>query len=179
MAEPVIEKIIDNDEKIIGIYYPVKKIPFKRNDWIKIPFIIVWTAFFILIFTLLSFSSYFSNFIFSIMAMGAFYATIGRFIWARFKISFIVYLVTDKRIIIYSKLFRSKKSLSYKNFPKMTLKSNNDDYGYIIFGKPVALFDGGGMEFKENKYIFDNLRNVSVVYDIITKSLHNYNQTII
>jgi hypothetical protein len=177
MNKSKIEKIIGKEEEIKGIFYPLKRIPWKRKELIKIPYSIFWTALIIVIYFFQSKirpSREEPNFITGILLFVGFYAIIGRFIWALFKIMFTVYIVTDKRVIIYSKLFKNRTSYHYDTSFKMTVKANKKDYGYILFGEPMPLFGNRGVNISDNEFTFQNLRKVSRVHELIADCLKKY-----
>lgn len=165
-----IKKLLEPNEEILGAFYPKKRIPFNKRDWIKIPFSIAWASVLILTYMIYEkvwVKTFISELVYVIMFITAFQFVVGRFVKLWMKTVFQIYIITDKRVIFYSKISHKANSLYYINFPEMNLRTNKNDYGHIIFGKPQTLFGTKGVNFSENKYVFYNLKEVSKVYKLI------------
>ena len=171
--------ILENGEKITDIVNHKNYIPFRQEDWARllfIPFMIVG------IYSL--FKGNYFLFFFAIPGLITVFNLLKRWI----KIHQTTYYLTDKRLII----FDSNKnvidhSFYYVNFPKMTLRENAYNYGFIIIGELEELMEGAdapfrfptrsGLNLKDHKIVIDNIQNVRKLYNTIQEKIEKEKTT--
>lgn len=107
-------------------------------------------------------SSFFMPFIFA-----GIHLTIGRFIYQYFHRRFTTYLITNLRIIVFTKwLFSSKQhALKLQEVSVITKKTNKNDYGSIAFEPPYHKRDG--LLNEHYAFGFYYLQDVSKVYELV------------
>lgn len=93
------------------------------------------------------------------------------------------YYLTNKRLIIFDTSKNEiEHSLHFADFPKMTLRENAYNYGFIIIGEPEELIEGadtpfrfpirGGLNLKDHEIVLDNIQNVRKIHDLIQEKIN-------
>jgi hypothetical protein len=168
------EMTLENGEKITDILNPKNHIPFRQEDWarliLSIPFMIMGIYSFI--------NGMYNLILFAFPGPYIIFHLLKRWI----KVYQTRYYLTDKRLII----FDSKKnvidhSFYYRDFPKMTLRENAYNYGFIIIGELEELLEGtdtpfrfpmrSGLNLKDHKIVIDNIQNVRKLYNLIQEKI--------
>jgi len=166
------------NEKIILKVVPDKKLRLKQNEWLKIPFSILWFIGFYLIATAWTRSGSMDNLMFRFVAFamffGGLYVLFGRFILKYIEIRNSIYYITDSRLVIYNNFWKRTKSINYDEFDQITLKKYNKQIGYIIFGEPESLIGWRGMVYTEDKYLFENIRYPEQIHRTIKEAMEKY-----
>ncbi len=160
------------NEKIVATIFHKNYLPFRQEDWLRITLL---TPFLILGVYLLvtEWFSYFGAF-----ATGISLYYYGGLIFRWIKICSLQYYLTDSGLIIYNVKKRTVEHyFEFSDFPKMTLRENAYNYGFIILGElepviegdvPFKLFESqGGVNLKDHKIVLDNIPNVRTVYNLI------------
>ncbi|CAM1346966.1 hypothetical protein [Tenacibaculum crassostreae] len=171
---------LDKDEIIFKEIKHRNFLPFRQEDWARLLFIPF------MIFGLYIFfknQDYF-GLLFAIPNLIILYNLTIRWM----KIIRTKYFLTNKRLIIFNtKKEEIEYSFCYSDFPKMTLRENAYNYGYIIVGELEELIEGPdtpfrfpvrtGMNLKDHKIVIDNIPNVRHTYNLILEksktSIHN------
>lgn len=165
--------ILENGEKITDIINHKNYTPFRQEDWARllfIPFMILGIYFFVK-------GNYFLI-VFAIPGLINVFNLLKRWI----KVYQTEYYLTDKRLIIFDS---SKNiithSFYYEDFPKMTLRENAYNYGYIIIGELEDLMENvdapfrfptrSGLNLNDHKIVVDNIPNVRKLYNLIQERI--------
>lgn len=164
--------ILENGEYITDVIEHKNYIPFRQEDWVRaltIPFAVGGIC--IIYVHPIFIGSVFpaSYFIFDLIRR-----------WI--KIRHTKYYLTDSRFIIYdSNKNHIKHSFYYNDFPKMTLRENAYNYGFIILGETEELIEGhetkfrfplhSGFNLKDHKVVIDNIPNVRKVMNLIQSKI--------
>lgn len=171
--------ILDKDEIVLKEIKHKNHLPLRQEDWARFLFI----PFMIFGLYLFFNKNDFLGLIFIIPNLIILYNFTTRWI----NILNTQYFLTTKRLIIYNTKFKKNKhSFNYNNFPKMTLRENAYNYGFIIIGELEELIEGPntpfrfpmitGMNLNDHQIVIDNIPNVRNEYNLIIekiKTVHN------
>ena len=145
MPEPFQEDLLKN-EKILWAGQPEPKVLFTRSDFFLVPFSILWfafAAFWMIHPVVLLIGLPFVLF--------GFYLFVGRFFYKVLRKKRTYYAVTDKRVLILTKLFgKSLKAVYTDSIPVINKSVRSDGIGTITFGKSTymrAMYQNSGLEF--------------------------------
>lgn len=165
--------ILEIGEEINHTIIHKNYIPIRQEDWARFLFIpLIFVGIY-------SFSKgYYFLILFAIPGIITIFNLIQRWI----KIYHTKYYLTDKRLIIVNTSENKiEHSLYYLNFPKMTLRENAYNYGFIIIGELEELIEGadtsfrfpmrGGLNLKDHKVVIENIQNVRKVYNLIQETI--------
>jgi|GEM_PF-2576536 len=159
--------ILDQDEILLNEIKHGNYLPIRQEDlggFMTIPFMFIGLKF------------YFKhNEYFSLLFIAPVLLMCIRLLVRWLKILYVSYYMTDKRLIIYNK--KQKKieySFYYSDFPKMTLRENAYNNGFIIIGAADVHYkfsDTRGVELSDFEVVIDNIKNVRVVYNLILEKI--------
>lgn len=165
---------LEDQENITDIIHHKNYIPFRQEDWLRVTVFI--PVMFIGVYSVIIGI----HFLFFLIIPGliVIYSLIQRWV----EIRKTKYYLTNKRLIIFdSKEKKIKHSFYYNDFPKMTLRENAYNYGFIILGELEDIFEGSdvpfqfpfrrGINLKDHKIILDNLPNVRTTFELIRNKI--------
>ena len=172
-----IDPIIIQNEKIVETIFHKNHLPFRQEDWLRV---ILLTPILILGISLLV-TEWFS--FFGALATGISFYYYGGLISRWIKICNLKYYLTDRSLIIYNvKKKTVEHYFDFLDFPKMTLRENAYDYGFIILGEPKPIIVGDvpfklfesriGVSLSDHEVVLDNIPNVRKAYDLIQQKIN-------
>lgn len=188
MTAPILPDLFSPDllpgESIQWTGQPNPSIVFHRDDWVAIPFSLLWGGFAIFWFLtasgLLHLPSSKPNHGFQIFGLiwGTPFVLMGQyFIWGRFvherwKKKRTYYALTNRRALIVTYNFRHRTSSSawFENLPMIDKRVRSDGIGSISFGGPVTARDWStGKNRPPRPPTFDDLDHADAVYQTIIR----------
>ena len=158
------------DEEIIETISHKNYPPFRQEDWLRTILIIPFFA----LGVFMMFNNGFSFFSLIIISIGIIYFVQIFLRWK--KIIQLEYLLTNKKLLIYNKVNKKiEHSFEFTNFPKMTLRENAYNFGFIIIGEkePILAVSKsimgirGGVNMKDHKIVLENLPNAKEIYNLL------------
>lgn len=174
-----IESFLKSEESIIKILYPKKSIPLRLEDWVKMPFFILFCIVISIVFkpydsSDLHFKQLYYYLLLPLIVIFGFLMTIGKLFLRRLKTINSVYYITNQRVIIFNQHSTDTiKSFFFNQFPEIDYRENAYGFGYIILGKkePLFVYGGrmGGINILEHKDVMNNIVDVKAEYDLIKK----------
>ncbi len=167
---------LKSDEIIIKQFRPLRRLRLKNNEWIKIPFSIIWSIGCFFMFWGGGFFDSFGYFGYALMFyffLAGLYILLGRFILKLMELNFSEYVITNKRIIFYNRLFKRSKELFYEDITQIAAKEYSQGIGYLFFDDVVKTIQGG-VDFKEQKYILENVKDYKEMEQLILDLKEKY-----
>jgi len=172
------------DESIIKTLYPKKVIPLRIEDWVKMPFFIIFCFLFAVILKYnlsdsVQFRQLYDYIILPLIIIFGLSMTVGKLFFRRLGVVNSIYYITNQRVIIYNiSSARTIKSFYFDNFPEMECRENLNGFGYIILGEKASLgvsngWGTAGINMLEHKFVLNNITNVKAEYDFIKKMILN------
>lgn len=178
-----VDSFLKSEESIVKILNPTKSIPLRLEDWVKMPFFIIFCIILSIIFKPdsqadLQTIQLYNFLIIPLILIFGLSMTIGKLLFRRLETINSIYYITNRRIIFFDKSSQSiKKSFSFNNFPNLDYRENAYGFGYIIIGnqEPVANRGGRmiGINPLEHKDVMNNIVNVQAEYNLIKKLASN------
>ncbi len=165
--------ILEAEEKIDFTINHKNYIPIRQEDWARFIFIPL---------IIIGIYCFFQGNYFLILITIPGVITVFNLLKRWIKIYHTKYYLTDKRLIIYNtSTNKIEHSLYYVDFPKMTLRENAYNYGFIIIGELEELLEGtdtpfrfpmrSGLNLKDHKIVIDNIQNVRKLYNLIQEKI--------
>ena len=156
------EAQLNSDETILLKVVPKKGLMLHANDLFKIIFGIFWLAIAIAISISLKRLTI-NSVAFILLGLGFMIYPL----YIRYNnTNGIQYLITNQRVV-FTRNGVFLKQIELNNLKEASYENWGNDKGYIILGKPEPLFDGRGINLKEDKYVLDNLTNYKEVSTLI------------
>jgi len=164
--------MLEADEQIEELIEHKNYLPFRLEDWLRIPIylFVIGLGIFILINEGVSI-----GFIFIIPIMiVSLYLSVYKLLKRWVETKQVEYIITDRRLIIHNKKKNKvEHSFKFSDFPCMTLRENAYNYGYIILGEPAPLIVTNtyllrisrGINIRDHDLVIENLPNVRKVYN--------------
>ncbi len=178
-----IDSYLKSDESIIKILHPTKSIPLRLEDWIRMPFFIIFCiALFIILkpdaTASLQSKQLNTYFIIPLLIIFGLFMSIGKLIHRRFQTINSIYYITNQRIVFFNKPSKSiAKSFYFNQFIEIDYRENAYGFGYIILGKQEPFANRGGRIFGinplEHKNVMNNIVDVKQEYDLIKNLAKN------
>lgn len=167
--------ILEIDEKIDFIIEHKNYVPIRPEDWARFIFI---PLIFIGIY------AFFNGKYFLILLTIPGIIILSNLVKRWISIYQIRYYLTNKRLLLFDiKKQKILHSFYYSDFPKMTLRENAYNYGFIIIGNTEDLIEGpetpfrfpmhGGINLKDHEIVLENIQNVRKIHDLIQEKINN------
>lgn len=170
--------MLEPNEHIEQIIQHKNYLPFRLEDWYRVPvyLLVIGLAIYILVTEGTGLS-----FIFILpITVGASYFGIYMLLKRWPAVRQVEYIVTDQRLIIWNKKKREvQHSFPFTDFPRMSLRENAYNFGFIILGEPAPLIVTTidflrirtGFNGRDFDVVIENLPEVRKVYNMLREKV--------
>jgi hypothetical protein len=181
-ARQVFEGYLMQDESMLWTGKPDPSVLLSRSDILMIPASLLWGGFAIF-WEVMALKGapdpFFALFGVPFVLMGL-YMIFGRFIYKRWRKANTYYAVTNKRVLVLTKLWRSNlQAIRIGTIPTLNLSAGRDGRGTIVFGNTsyAGMYSNTGMEFFGGFYgsqapTFYDIQDARTVHDLVNKLMN-------
>lgn len=167
--------VLEPDEQIEQLIEHKNYLPFRLEDWFRVPICLLVIG--LAIHTLITDGFGIRFFFILPVTVVSMYFGIYKLFKRWVIIRQIEYIVTGQRLIIRNKKKDTvEHSFTFSDFPRMTLKENAYNYGFIILGEPAPpivtnvfpLRISTGINGRDHDIVLENLSEVRKVYNMLS-----------